>query len=219
MPQTKLTVDADDRVALIGKTGTGKTYFARVLSEPIARFVVIDSKGDIDPQKWRLETVPDNWSESTPLVRRLLRGENVRLRFRAPLNRDYRPILRLILRSKNVTLYIDEVLAVVPERRPAPEEYDALYTRGRALGIGVWASMQRPRAVPTNTLAQADWFFIFRLPRPEDRKYAAAYTSENVGQKIQDTYGFWTYHSSWTTARYTSRYVARQPNPVRQRSA
>lgn len=209
MAKKNLTIQADDRVAIIGKTGSGKTYFARFLVASFARLIVIDSKGDINPARWNLETVPDNWSERTPLVRKLLRGENVRLRFRAPMNGDYRPILRLVWAAKNVTLYIDEVLAVVPERRPAPMEFDSLYTRGRSSGIGVIASAQRPRAIPPNVMAQAEWIFAFSVPRPEDRKYVSGYMDgyRPIENRIPHPHGFWTYNASWPNPVYTDRYV------------
>jgi hypothetical protein len=215
MATRQTQIGANDRVAIIGKTGSGKTYFAEVLCRPIARLVVIDSKGDIDATKWDLETVPDNWSDSTHLIRRFLRGENMRLRFRAPLNGDYRPILRLIWRAKHCTLYIDEVLAVVPERRPPPMEFDALYTRGRAMDIGVYASAQRPKAIPVNVIAQAEWLFVFRVSRPEDRKYLGAYGDDQqvLASPIKDEHGFWTYHQSWPRPIYTPRYVDRRGTP------
>jgi hypothetical protein len=202
MPQ--ILIRPDQRVTYLGKTESGKTYLARHVLTNRERLIVLDPKGTLGKPEWNLET--GDWGK-----RQLLRGRKARIRVPYPLNGDWRPWLDLAWKARDVTVYIDEVYGVVPAGKRPPDEFVALYTRGRELGISVHAASQRPVWIPQFVLSEADWLFVFRLSRPQDRKYVAGFGDEtgDMERPIRDAHGFWTYHQAWRHAVYTPRYVAK----------
>jgi len=80
----------------------------------------------------------------------------------------------------------------------------AIYTRGRARGIGVWACTQRPRWVPLYTISESEHVFCFRLHLAEDRQRLAAYAGEQLLTVPQDQHGFWYYNPDLEDPIYVS---------------
>lgn len=197
-----VTIHANQRVAFIGKTNSGKTFLARHLLQPIKRLIVLDGKGTLGGSEWNLEM-------GGTVERQLRAGKPARLRVVAPTNGDWTHWLRLAWDARNVTVYIDEMMTVVAPRQREPNELTALYTRGRELGIGVWASTQRPVWVPPFMLSEAEWIFLFRVSKPDDRKAVADFGDEYgmMRNPIRDEHGFWTYNVQWRRPIYTKRFA------------
>lgn len=194
-----IALKTDERVAIVGRTGAGKTYLAERLVRGLSRLVVIDPKGTL--ASWGL----DDWS--TTVRRELRRGEPVRARVVYPLDGDFEPVLAEIYEAGNITVYIDEVYGIVPPgSRPGPY-FTALYTRGRELGIGVWAATQRPTWVPLFVLSEADWLFVFKLQLDEDRRRLAEILGGDVLRPITDRHGMWIYNVHWDRPRYVKQLV------------
>jgi len=126
-----INVKPDQRVLFVGKTGSGKTYLAEYMSQPISRLIALDPKPSL--RKWEgLETVT---SVNHPHVRALKRGENRRIRVPDPQGGmpGWIPWLQLVWQLGDVTLYIDEINLVVYPRRNPPIEFSRLYQqRGNA---------------------------------------------------------------------------------------
>lgn len=182
-----IVIKTNERVCIAGKTGSGKTYLARYLTRRLSRLVVIDSKGSLGD--WNL----DPWSGKTEAD--LRSGRKVRARVLDDLRREpeeqYADLASIILRSGSVTVYIDELYAVVPPGSRPPPPLNALWTRGREYGIGVWASTQRPVWVPLVALSEAEHFFMFRLTLNDDRRRMAEFMTEEVLSPFSDLHGFW----------------------------
>lgn len=199
----RILVRANDRVSFVGKTGSGKTYLAKHVCSPLSRLIVFDSKGTLGGGSgWNL-------TDDRGILRELKRGGPGRLRIQTPTDRDWRPWINLLWELTPITLYIDELMAVVP-RYHTLVELDDLYTRGRELGIGVFGSMQRPVWVPPFVLSESTWIFLFRVTR-EDRKVVAAWGDDDntLMTPIPDDHGFYTYKQGWRKPIYTPRFVAR----------
>ncbi len=184
MPKIKLA--SNERVLIAGKTGSGKTYLAKYITRPIKRLIVLDGKGTL--KDWGLEP----WDSTT--MRVLLRGEPIRARAIPPIGTDvldyWEEVIVSCYRAGNVLVYIDELYAVAPPNVKPSNALWALYTRGRELGVGVWASTQRPVWIPLFALSEAEHFFVFRLQLQEDRQRMAAFMGEEVNRTIIDKHGF-----------------------------
>lgn len=168
-----IPIRSNDRVALVGMTGSGKTYFARAFLAHAPRLIVVDPKGTQFNHLWG--TVP--YSEDAIKILRQTndKGEYIgraRIRINSPISREeWEAYFRVLYTLRNVTIYIDELYGVTPPI--AGQWLQALYTRGRELGIGVWAATQRPVFVPKFVFSEADWKVLFRLELDDDREYMA----------------------------------------------
>jgi hypothetical protein len=181
-----LSISSNDRVLITGKTGTGKTYLAERLTRPLSRLLVIDSKGTL--KGWDLDPI----EECTRKFEQ--KDGTARARALPPLKGDFDEwkfeLFERAYMWGNLTVYIDEMYAIVPPNTKAPTSLIACYTRGREYGIGIWASTQRPVWIPLFSLSEAEHFFVFRLMLEEDRKRMAAFMGPTVLSTIRDEHGF-----------------------------
>ncbi len=194
------TIRTDERVFICGKTGSGKTTLAKYLTAPVPRLIVLDSKGTL--ADWGLS----EWNDESR--QKFLEGERARVRVLAPLDDDSDPgefwndVFRFAFDAGNVTIYIDELFAIVEPGARAPSYMSACYTRGREFGIGVWASTQRPSWVPLFTMSEAEHYFMFRLTLAKDRQTMAAFMTEEVEQPIRESHGFYYMAAAADAPRY-----------------
>lgn len=162
-----LAIKPTDRVAIMGMTGSGKTYFEGAILAGVPRLIVIDPKGLIrnDPM-WPLDYQEDGWTK-------LDKGKPARM-YVPPqsADEDYEVIFDRILQLRGIIVYIDELYGVGPAR--GSRGLRNLYTRGRQLGIGVHASFQRPVFVPLYALSEAEWKIMFHLEMEGDRDHMSA---------------------------------------------
>ena len=196
-------IGRDQRLAVVGKTGTGKTYLLRALAAPVTRLVVIDSKGTLGGEDWNLAP----WTPKTAFA--LAAGKPVRLRVLAPMDGDYEPFFSAVYNAGDCVLVIDELFAVSDRGKFGPW-LQACYTRGRELKVGVWAAMQRPSWVPLMALSEADYYVCFRLQLEEDRRRMAAFMGPQVEAPVRDKYGFWLYSTEWENPRYARSLEVRE---------
>lgn len=179
---SRLDIAGNDRVFLCGKTGSGKTYWAMHMLAALPRLVCVDLKGSDEISKWE-------WREpGREAQRRLMVGREVRVRIRE--HEDALEYMRLAYQAGGCVVYIDEVYALVPQGSRAPVELNAIWTRGRELGVGGWVATQRPSWVPREIISEAEWTVCFRLRLEDDRKKMADTMGEEVLQPITDEHGF-----------------------------
>ena len=194
-----MQIKSNDRVTLVGQTGSGKTYLAKRLIAPLRRVLVLDAKDELD-----------DWNTlefSHKTMRMIERAGEFRLRFTPAPGEQWRyeELFERAYYAGNVTVYIDELTDVVPHGTRPGVYLASLYQRGRALGIGVYASTQRPAWVPLFTLSEAQWLIVFRLRLEIDRKRMASIMGEQVLQPVRDRFGFYIAHQSWSEPRYYRR--------------
>jgi DNA helicase HerA-like ATPase len=152
-----MKIKPNERVAIVGKTGSGKSYFARALLSGARRLIVCDAKGTLDAKSgWNLT---HKWKDG---YKELAGGKNARVRVLAPRTVDeWEQYFDDIYKLRDVIVYIDEMYGVGPAS--GSPGLKALYTRGRELGIGVWACSQRPKHVPLYMFSEAEWVIQFQL--------------------------------------------------------
>lgn len=171
--QHAIPIKSNERVSLVGMTSSGKTYFARAFLAHSPRLIVVDPKGTQYNHLW--DTVPYSENSIKTLQEIDKNGEytgRARIRITAPISRkEWEYYFAIIYGLRNITVYIDELYGVTPP--VAGEWLQALYTRGRELGIGVWAAMQRPVFVPKFVFSEAEWKVMFRLELDDDKEFMA----------------------------------------------
>ncbi len=181
-----VTFKSTDRVFACGKTGSGKTYLMERLTRSLPRLVVLDGKGTLGT--WGLS----EWNRES---RSLLHNqEPVRVRVTWDLGQDvfefWENVLEEIYASGNVTMYCDELYALAEKPGQVQPALRAIYTRGRELNIGAWASTQRPVSVPLVCLSESEHYFMFRLSMDDDRSRMAEFMTQEVREPIKDLHGF-----------------------------
>lgn len=185
---SQISLSTNERVFICGKTGSGKSYLARYLTRNIKRLVVLDGKGTLGTPEWNLTDWSDNIDLKDPSAEFRLRAVPG---LKVDLTDYWDTILEKCLRAGNVTVYIDELYAVVPPNKAASPTLFACYTRGREFGLGMWASTQRPVWIPLVSLSEAEHFFVFRLQLWEDKQRLAAFMGEGVLGAVTDEHGFY----------------------------
>lgn len=174
----------DQRVIILGTTGSGKTVLAKHFLARLNRVVVIDPK-----HEFRLDGFTIR--KTLPLF-----GSRWRMIYRPRGNDDDARMVALfrdLFRLKNATIYVDE-LASLTERYPhATAELADIARTGREKRVTVWAATQRPRFIPRVFLSEAENSFVFSLRLPDDRAYVAKFTDALVENEIE-RFAFWYYH-------------------------
>lgn len=199
-----ITIKSNSRVALVGATGTGKTFLARYMLQNVTRLLVLDPKSTLRG-RWGL----DEWTNKSR--RALYKGEPLRARVSAEPGESglYESVLFDAYHAGNVLIYIDEVYGIAPVGTRPGEYLTAVYTRGRELGVGVVAATQRPAWVPLFIFSEADSYILFRLKLEADKRRMAEFMGAEVLEPITDPHGFWVYQNDWITAGKPAQYFKR----------
>lgn len=194
---TMAIIKADERVFIAGKTGSGKTWLARRLLDPVERLIVIDPKGTFGGKGLKVPNAFD-WFQ-------FRRGQPGRFRILPPIVDNplvwYEELFERLYGYGNLTLYIDEAYEVADGNRIG-KWLKALYTRGRELGIGVWAATQRPTGIPLFLISESEWIILFRMNLQDDRRRIASIAGDEVMQRIPDPHGFWLYYVENGSPKY-----------------
>lgn len=171
-----------EHVALIGTTGSGKTFLGkRFLSNRKYAgkwVIVIDTKHELQWDGFSIQRSVLNASSR--------RWQRVLFRPESLLQIDQ--LLTEIYQQGGWTVYIDEVYGLTSRGslQSFPTSYNRLLTRGRSRGITVWSGMQRPRHAPLWAFTESTHFFIFRLKDAHDRKRVSEFTDSRLYEKLSD---------------------------------
>lgn len=194
-------IKSNDRLFITGKTGSGKTFLAKYLTANLNRLVVLDGKGTLD--SWDLELYDEKNK------RRLIENKPVRTRVvynpQYTLQENWNDILETVYLSGNCTIYIDELYTVVPPGKNPNNYLTGIWTRGRELNIGGWASTQRPASIPFIVITESEFFFMFRLLMEEDKIRMSTFMGKSVLEPIKDKYGFYYYDALEDNPIYISK--------------
>lgn len=154
----------DERMMIIGMTGSGKTFFAEKILNWRKYVVVYDLKGELN---WTGYKIVRNFEE-------LKREEHPKLIFKPPLDfitdeDSVNDFFHWVYERRNCTLYVDEVMTCCFRGRICFWLL-AIVTRGRELGISFIGSTQRPKQIPISLLSEAERWAMFRVHIYDDAK-------------------------------------------------
>lgn len=179
----------EQRVTVVGRTGSGKTWFgAWLLSKaPFHRqpYFIVDYKGD-------------------KLLRSIEGVREVSLYEKLPKTPGLftvRPALHEedameawlwnVWQHERIGLYFDEAFMLPNSGYSRRGALQAILTQGRSKKIPVISLVQRPSQISLFVFSEADYYAVFHLNRRQDRK-----TMTDLGDGLDAT-DMPPYHSTW----------------------
>lgn len=175
----------NDRYAILGKTGSGKTRLGIVLAGTWARVLAppwevwwIDTKNDPDDlkelRKWGFRNSASSKDQETTLLRNALyyivpskdkEGNDV------STVEQVQSILSAAYDRKNVLVVVDEYVQAVPSPRSAGKALLDIFQRGRGRKVGIIGMTQEPVYVPRQLISQATHQILFSVTHDYDIQY------------------------------------------------
>lgn len=195
----------NDRAALIGATGCGKTVLAQYLVEdPNKRNSVVYNNKPSDRilQMWtRRQTNVENFETLETL-------QDERIIYTPPVQETLSPELQdrffeWIYARRYTRLYIDEATSLRGGVNPS-YHLQACICRGRERGISTITATQRPARIPAILISESEHFYIFRLNYLPDRQRIYELTGISVDEQTDlNRYEFFYYNAleGWRSGR------------------
>ncbi len=176
-------------VAVIGGTGTGKTYWMRqeLKRRNPPRLLVWDPEADLSD----LGDVTVSAGNVGQLVQ-LTEGERWRIVYVPPFRRDlaeraFNTFCRIAFyraqQGRPALVVVDELSTVV-RAGYAPEYWTACVSRGRKRGLSIMAASQRPARIDKDFWSQANRIRCTALGYAEDQKAMAAALGVDLGDVV-----------------------------------
>ncbi len=176
----KLTIDAHERYCILGRTGSGKTewakYMLRLISEKMP-VVVVDIKeqwlGDFP--KWETDRRKPGTIDKPHLVSKFNPKFHVQCIQPDEAGSGDDSLEKFcfdLLKTRNRFIYFDETEGIATANVVSPG-IRRIWKTGRSKGIGAWVSTQTVSGIPRIFKSQADKFVTFQVGH-EDIDMAAA---------------------------------------------
>lgn len=169
-----------EHLTVYGQTGSGKSYFVgNILKARYAlrgsHTVILATKRDDGTLRSLGWPVINKWPPrfDQPCVIYWAAARGLSAQYRVPQRKRVRDLLdALWVPGSNRVVYIDELAYVEQMLRLGPEVQN-YYREGRAMGITLVASMQRPAGVSRFAHSEAGWTVAFAPKDVEDRERVA----------------------------------------------
>lgn len=204
----ELSLQADElvtgRTAVLGQSGSGKSYLTAVLCEELAAkgvpFVVVDPEGEYASLKEKFEVlhvaaeggdVPLDSISYPKLAQAVLRG-GVPVVFDVSEGNTQKagPFLEALFdatdpgQTRPCLVILEEASLFAPQTGERTPSVIELARRGRKRGLGLLVATQRPAMVDKNVLSQCNSFFAGKLALPHDLKALRQMVPASVLQQV-----------------------------------
>ena len=186
MPQFRLPA-VDQRTSIFGRTGTGKTVFGAFILSHAAYtdqpYIMFDYKRD--KLLTKIPAVELDLTSSIP------KKAGMYIVHPRPKTDDVavEAMLWRIWEREDCGVFFDEMY-VLPDKGAL----QAILTQGRSKHIPAICLSQRPVWVSRMVVSEADFFAVFRLKHPDDRKTVDGFIGNGVASQVLTMP---RYHSIW----------------------
>lgn len=179
--------NASERTVVIGRTGSGKTYFMAWLL----------SHASLTERPWIIiDTKDDKYLSSLPRVEKIKFGELPRypglyiMRTKVSETGELDDYLKRILEKGNTGVFTDEG-ADIPQREPRYTGLKAIFAKGRSKRVPILFATQRPSHINKSVFSEGDYFASFHLHIEGDRKRALEFMPEQAGNRLDEFHCHW----------------------------
>lgn len=176
--------DTSHRVAVVGRTGSGKTQFGAWLLSlaPFDKmpYIIFDYKGDdlLAKSGAKLISIKDSPPKKAGLYIVRPHPDDIF---------NVERFLQKVWENGNTGLYFDEGYMVAKSKK-----LEMIMVQGRSLRIPVIILTQRPVWVNKFSLSEADFFAVFQLNKIDDNKTVQNYTTDfDFRDKLPPYYSRW----------------------------
>jgi DNA helicase HerA-like ATPase len=173
-----MQIQFNQRVAIFGKTRSGKSYFAKSLLLSYPRICVHDRKHEHFDLIQRYHFSPVKTPEELILA---IQKNKKRIIYQPadPSTEDFDEVCRIIFATGNICLVVDEAASYVSATK-IPFWFGEILRLGALRGIGVISISQRPRAIHNTIISESEYIFAFRLHLKTDRDKLREVIGEEV---------------------------------------
>jgi hypothetical protein len=176
----KLTIDAHERYIILGRTGSGKTEWAKYMLRLISKHmpvVIVDIKEQWlgDYPKWETDRRKPGTVDKPHLVDTFhpkLHVQCIQPDEHGSGDTKLETFCFALLKTRNRFIYFDETEGIATAHM-VPAGVRRIWKTGRSKGIGAWVATQTPSGIPRIFKSQADKFVTFQVGE-EDIDIAAA---------------------------------------------
>ena len=194
-------IPTNKHVAVCGMTGTGKSFLCEQYLSRYEYVVKLDTKDETD-ERYAMGLSP--WEglvegKDFTVVRNFEDLDEVETKkiiyvpdYDEQTQDNFNQFFRWVFQRGNTILWIDELMSVGTVQT-FPKELGRIMTQGRSKNVGVWACTQRPSGIPSIVLANCNYFFVFNMALPQDRKKLVETTGMIKMYEMPNGFNFWFY--------------------------
>lgn len=193
-----IKINTSDRVSIFGRTGSGKTFFAKHWLLPhYDRYVFWDIKHEsTDIEHDIVVNNPKQLKNSIKNYNKILYQPT------SPTDKDFDDICKIIFDSKNNALYVDEA-AMVSTPTKILYNHKVLVTQGRSYDVGIINVSQRPRDLHNTLISESEHLFVFALSLETD----VLKLRQQMGVAADEIYYLPEYHFLYHNVKLNKSYV------------
>lgn len=191
-----------ERVAVFGRTGSGKTVFMTWLL----------SHASIEDRPWIvIDHKDDDYLGDIPRIEKIKLGEIPKhpgiYHVSASFNDDDKldEYLHRILARGNIGIFSDEGNSI-PQREPRYKGLKSIFAKGRSKRVPFLYATQKPAWTNRSVLSESDFFAAFHLQHADDRETAGKFIPGGVEPRLDD------YHARWYDVKQDAHFVIKPVN-------
>lgn len=164
-------------IGIIGSKGSGKTVYARAISNQAERVIVVD--GQREYTKGFAVSSPAHFIEHVD------KGERFRVLF-LPLELNDVELACRVARAKQNCLIIIEEIHLYCSPNSTPEHMKRLFLLGRHSKVDIVYTSQRFQDISRKVTSQTDVFVLFRISEPVDLKALDARFGKSLTEQVRN---------------------------------
>jgi len=169
-----ITIKSNERVAVIGKTGSGKSVWANTYITQFKKVIFFDPKIANSKLTKHVENskITHTLTQTTKATKDFWgRTKKQFFIIYQPYEIDrqeFNNLCEWCIRTGNLVLVIDEIMQLADNK--CSNGHSKLIRMGRSRGVGVWTLVQRPMQMDNYVLSENEHFIIFKVQMGNDRK-------------------------------------------------